>query len=244
MNEIMAFDHERFGRIRGIEIDGESWLVGKDVAERLGYSNPRDALAKHVEPEDKNTVAFRDGTSGNPNVTIINESGLYSLVLSSKLPEAKAFRHWVTHDVLPALRKTGEYKMRRADDETRKKLADAKVRNAQSRQAALWIKMAELSGSSEVHKQICAAYASKAIEGEMVLPLPAVEKTYTAREVGDQYGVSANRIGKLANRHGLKTAEYGMLVMDKAKGCSKDVESWRYNERGVQAIGELLQAGG
>ena len=243
MNEIMAFDHERFGRIRGIEIDGESWLVGKDVAERLGYSNPRDALAKHVEPDDKNTVAFRDGTSGNPNVTIINESGLYSLVLSSKLPQAKAFRHWVTHDVLPALRKTGEYKMRRADDETRKKLADAKVRNAQSRQAALWIKMAELSGSSEVHKQICAAYASKALEGEMVLPLPAVEKTYTAREVGDRYGVSANRIGKLANRHGLKTAEYGMLVMDKAKGCSKDVESWRYNERGVQAIGELLRAG-
>lgn len=244
MNEIMAFDHERFGRVRGIEIDGESWLVGKDVAERLGYSNPRDALAKHVEPEDKNTVAFRDGTSGNPNVTIINESGLYSLVLSSKLPEAKAFRHWVTHDVLPALRKTGEYKMRRADDETRKKLADAKVRNAQSRQAALWIKMAELSGSSEVHKQICAAYASKALEGEMVLPLPAVEKTYTAREVGDKYGVSANRIGKLANRYGLKTEEYGLLVMDKAKGSCKEVESWRYNERGVQAIGELLQAGG
>lgn len=235
MNEIMAFDHERFGRIRGIEIDGESWLVGKDVAERLGYSNPRDALAKHVEPEDKNTVAFRDGTSGNPNVTIINESGLYSLVLSSKLPEAKAFRHWVTHDVLPALRKTGEYKLKRnpADDETQKKLADAKVRNAQSRQAALWIKMAELSGSSEVHKQICAAYASKALEGEMVLPLPAVEKTYTAREVGDRYGVSANRIGKLANRHGLKTAEYGLLVMDKAKGSCKEVESWRYNERGV-----------
>lgn len=244
MNEIMAFDHERFGRLRGIEIDGESWLVGKDVAERLGYSNPRDALAKHVEPEDKNTVAFRDGTSGNPNVTIINESGLYSLVLSSKLPEAKAFSHWVTHDVLPALRKTGEYKMRRADDETRKKLADAKVRNAQSRQATLWMKMAELIGSSEVHKQICAAYASKALEGEMVLPLPAVEKTYTAREVGDKYGVSANRIGKLANRHGLKTAEYGMLVMDKAKGSCKEVESWRYNERGVQAIGELLQAGG
>ena len=248
MNEIMAFDHERFGRVRGIEIDGESWLVGKDVAERLGYSNPRDALAKHVEPEDKNTVAFRDGTSGNPNVTIINESGLYSLVLSSKLPEAKAFRHWVTRDVLPALRKTGEYKMRRADDEQEladgeKKLADAKVRNAQSRQAALWIKMAELSGSSEVHKQICAAYASKALEGEMVLPLPAVEKTYTAREVGDKYGVSANRIGKLANRHGLKTEEYGLLVMDKAKGSCKEVESWRYNERGVQAIGELLRAG-
>lgn len=242
MNEIMVFDHERFGRIRGIEIDGENWLVGKDVAERLGYQNPSKALADHVDDEDKlNNESL--SSLGQRGGWLINESGLYSLVLSSKLPEAKAFRHWVTHDVLPALRKTGEYKMRRADDETRKKLADAKVRNAQSRQAALWIKMAELSGSSEVHKQICAAYASKALEGEMVLPLPAVEKTYTAHEVGDRYGVSANRIGKLANRHGLKTAEYGMLVMDKAKGCSKDVESWRYNERGVQAIGELLRAG-
>lgn len=242
MNEIMAFDHERFGRIRGIEIDGESWLVGKDVAERLGYKNPNEALADHVEAEDKlNSKSL--SSLGQRGGWLINESGLYSLVLSSKLPEAKAFRHWVTHDVLPALRKTGEYKMRRADDETRKKLADAKVRNAQSRQAALWMKMAELIGSSEVHKQICAAYASKALEGEMVLPLPAVEKTYTAREVGDKYGVSANRIGKLANRHGLKTEEYGLLVMDKAKGSCKEVESWRYNERGVQAIGELLRAG-
>ena len=244
MNEIMAFDHERFGRIRGIEIDGESWLVGKDVAERLGYKNPNEALADHGEAEDKlNSKSL--SSLGQRGGWLINESGLYSLVLSSKLPEAKAFRRWVTHDVLPALRKTGEYKIKRnpVDDETRRKLADAKVRNAQSRQAALWIKMAELSGSSEVHKQICAAYASKALEGEMVLPLPTVEKTYTAREVGDRYGVSANRIGKLANRHGLKTAEYGMLVMDKAKGCSKDVESWRYNERGVQAIGELLRAG-
>lgn len=214
------------------------------MAERLGYKNPNEALADHVEAEDKlNSKSL--SSLGQRGGWLINESGLYSLVLSSKLPEAKAFRHWVTHDVLPALRKTGEYKIKRnpVDDETRRKLADAKVRNAQSRQAALWIKMAELSGSSEVHKQICAAYASKALEGEMVLPLPAVEKTYTAREVGDRYGVSANRIGKLANRHGLKTAEYGMLVMDKAKGCSKDVESWRYNERGVQAIGELLQAG-
>lgn len=245
MNEIMVFDHERFGRIRGIEIDGESWLVGKDVAERLGYKNPNEALADHVETEDKlNSKSL--SSLGQRGGWLINESGLYSLVLSSKLPEAKAFRHWVTHDVLPALRKTGEYKLKRnpVDDETRKKLADAKVRNAQSRQAALWIKMAELSGSSEVHKQICAAYASKALEGEMVLPLPAVEKTYTAREVGDRYGVSANRIGKLANRHGLKTEEYGLLVMDKAKGSCKEVESWRYNERGVQAIGELLQAGG
>ena len=109
MNELKVFENAEFGQIRGVEINGEAWLVGKDVAERLGYSNPRDALSKHVDSEDKNTVAFRDGTSGNPNVTIINESGPYSLVLGSKLPNARRFKRWVTGDVLPAIRRTGGY---------------------------------------------------------------------------------------------------------------------------------------
>ena len=109
MNEISVFENSEFGSVRGVEINGEAWLVGKDVAERLGYSNPRDALSKHVDGEDKNTVAFRDGTSGNPNVTVINESGLYSLVLGSKLPNARRFKRWVTSEVLPAIRRTGGY---------------------------------------------------------------------------------------------------------------------------------------
>ena len=91
--------------VRTMELDGEPWLVGKDVAQALGYSNPRDALAKHVDDEDKNTIAFRDGTSGNPNQIVINESGLYSLVLSSKIPGANKFRHWVTSEVLPSIRR-------------------------------------------------------------------------------------------------------------------------------------------
>ncbi|MBR7179430.1 MAG: ORF6C domain-containing protein, partial [Oscillospiraceae bacterium] len=78
-------------------------------AQALGYSNTRDALNKHVDAEDKNTVAFHDGTSGNPNQTVINESGLYSLILSSKLPNAKKFKHWVTSEVLPSIRKTGSF---------------------------------------------------------------------------------------------------------------------------------------
>lgn len=183
MNEIMAFDHERFGRIRGIEIDGEGWLVGKDVAKSLGYVDTYYAFTSYVESDDKQIIKrSQNATFANqvPNrgLTIINESGMYSLVLRSKLPEANAFLRWVTHDVLPALRKTGEQKLKRnpVDDETRRKLADAKARNVQSLlQAALWINIAELSGSSEVHKQICAAYASKALEGEMVFPLPTVE---------------------------------------------------------------------
>ena len=90
------------------DTQNEPWFIGNDVAEVLGYANTRDALNKHVEDEDKNTVAIRDGI-GNPYQTIINESGLYSLILSSKLPAAKEFKRWVTSEVLPSIRKHGGY---------------------------------------------------------------------------------------------------------------------------------------
>ena len=97
-------------QVRTVTIDDEPYFVGKDIATILGYSNTRDALAKHVDIEDKNTVAIHDGiTRGNPNQTVINESGLYSLILSSKLPQAKEFKHWVTSEVLPTIRKHGAY---------------------------------------------------------------------------------------------------------------------------------------
>lgn len=109
MNEIQVFSNPDFGEVRTTTINNEPWFVGKDVAQVLGYNNTRDALHKHVDSEDKNTVAFHDGTSGNPNQTIINESGLYSLILSSKLPGAKKFKHWITSEVLPSIRKHGGY---------------------------------------------------------------------------------------------------------------------------------------
>ena len=109
MNEIQIFNNEEFGRIRLVLINDEPWIVGKDAAQALGYSNHRDAIYKHVDDEDKNTVANRDGIQGNPNMTIINESGLYALIFGSKLPSARRFKHWVTSEVLPTIRKTGRY---------------------------------------------------------------------------------------------------------------------------------------
>ena len=109
MNELRIFTNSEFGKMRSIQIDGEPWFVGKDVAAALGYENTRDALAKHVDEEDKNTVAIRDGIQGNPNMVIINESGLYSLIFGSKLEGAKRFKRWVTNEVLPSIRKTGSY---------------------------------------------------------------------------------------------------------------------------------------
>ena len=108
-NEIILFKHEEFGEIRTMNIDGEPWFVGKDVAEILGYAKARNAIAKHIDEEDKKDAPIQGVLGGTQSMTIINESGLYSLILSSKLPSAKKFKHWVTAEVLPSLRKHGAY---------------------------------------------------------------------------------------------------------------------------------------
>ena len=116
MNDLTTFTNPEFGQVRNVEIDGTPWLVGKDVAVALGYKNPGKAIIAHVDDEDKRLEMLPQGTdsqNGNLSPTsktaLINESGLYSLVLSSKLPKAKAFKRWVTSEVLPALRKNGVY---------------------------------------------------------------------------------------------------------------------------------------
>lgn len=108
-NEIMLFRHDEFGEVRTLVIDGEPWFVGKDVAEILGYAKARNAITKHVDGEDKKDAPIQGVLGGTQSMTIINESGLYSLVLLSKLPKAKEFKHWVTSKILPSLRKYGEY---------------------------------------------------------------------------------------------------------------------------------------
>lgn len=108
MNELQIFQNKEFGNVRVIEIDGKPWFVGKDVAEALGYQNTSKALIDHVDDEDKlnNETLSSLGQRGG---WMVNESGLYSLVLSSKLPSAKQFKRWVTSEVLPAIRKTGSF---------------------------------------------------------------------------------------------------------------------------------------
>ena len=106
--DIEIFKNDEFGEIRTTTVDGEPWFIGKDAALALGYSNTRDAIYKHVDDEDKG-VANCDTPSGIQSMIIINESGLYSLVMSSKLPTAKKFKRWVTSEVLPAIRKHGMY---------------------------------------------------------------------------------------------------------------------------------------
>ncbi len=112
MNDLQIFSNEEFGQVRTINIDSDVWFVGKDVAEILGYSNTRKALTDHVDDEDKlDGVTIRDSIGREQSPVFINESGLYSLILSSKMPNARKFKRWVTSEVLPAIRKTGHYEM-------------------------------------------------------------------------------------------------------------------------------------
>lgn len=110
MNNLKIFNSEEFGQIRTVTIDNEPWLVGKDVAEALGYVDTFGALKKHIPEEDK-LVCQIDSAGQKRDVTAINESGLYALIFGSKLESAKRFKHWVTSEVLPSIRKTGSYEM-------------------------------------------------------------------------------------------------------------------------------------
>lgn len=225
MNQLQVFSNERLGKIRTMNIDGQPYFVGKDIAEALGYADPQKAMKMHVDDEDKLTRQIV--VSGqNRDVTVINESGLYSLILSSKLPKAKEFKHWVTSEVLPSIRKTGGYNSQVSEEYKQKRLevmminAKARLMKEQNKRIELMIKNPEFTPADEEP--------------------PIVPKTYSAGEVGAMLGVSANKIGRLANKHNLKVEEYGEWFKDKAKYADKEVPSFRYNEKGIEKLRELL----
>ena len=123
MNDLQIFNNDEFGEIRTVVIDNEPYFVAKDITDRLGFSNGRDAILNHVDEEDRANVAISDG-SQDRRMTVINESGLYSLILSSRLPDAKKFRRWVTSEVLPTIRRTGGYHLPQTLSEALQMAAD------------------------------------------------------------------------------------------------------------------------
>ena len=157
--KIQTFKHEQFGEIRTmVDEKGEPWFVGKDVARRLGYINHRKALRDHVDEEDrKDGVTIRDSIGRDQEATFINESGLYSLILASKLPQAKAFKRWVTSEVLPQIRKTGGYIPTR--DAQGRQLSEQEVVAVANRIAQRTVKQKNLAAdnclsASEVAKRV------------------------------------------------------------------------------------------
>lgn len=254
-NKLAVFSNPDFGEVRTLEINGEPWFVGKDIAEALGYERGTKSIVDRVDDEDRKMI---DGNTqsrfgielGQRGGWIINESGLYSLILSSKLPNAKQFKRWVTSEVLPSIRKTGVYSVvqtvsdRQLDVEMEKAKAtveDAKARqeDAKIRKAELLMKMSELNISPQA-SQALVSCASEVLTGIKCIPLPEVDKTYSATEAGEIIGVSAAKIGRVANANGIKTEDFGIFVLDKAKGSNKQVTTFRYNEKGLAKLRELF----
>ena len=241
-NEVQIFESAEFGKVRTIVKDGEPYFVGKDVADILGYTNSRKAIGDHVDEEDKNTVTIRDGIQGNPNLTIINESGVYALIFGSKLPKAKQFKRWVTSEVLPSIRKTGSYNTIPKDrSEFKEQELKARMLNARVRESNQYLKIAAQIDIPE-YRYILQAKSAEALNGGVpVLPLQEVKrKTYSATEIGAMFGVSANKIGKLANKHQLKTPEYGKLFYSKSEHSVKEVETWRYYESVIPVFEKIF----
>ncbi|WP_250278009.1 phage antirepressor KilAC domain-containing protein [[Clostridium] colinum] len=198
MNNIELFKNESFGEVRTLLINDEVWFVGKDVAEALGYKNTRDALSKHIDIEDKTDVAIYDG-SQNRNMTIINESGLYSLILSSKLPQAKEFKRWVTNEVLPSIRKHGGYLTPQKIEEvllnpdTIIKLAtDLKEEKE---------KNATLTLVNKQQEQVINELKPKATYYDLILQCPDL---LSVTQIAKDYGMSGTRLNKKLNELGIQ----------------------------------------
>ena len=236
MNDLQVFTNERLGKVRVKQINGQPYFVGKDIAEALGYSNASKAIMAHVHNDDKvyKMIDIADSQNGNvpkgkTKTALINESGMYALIFGSKLEQAKEFKHWVTSEVLPSIRKTGGYNAEISDEYKSKRLeimminAKARLMKEQNKRIELLIKNPEYTTD------------------EFTTDLTVIPKVYTAAEVSAMLGVSANKIGRIANANGIKTDEYGEWFKDKAKYADKEVPSFRYNQKGIDKLKELIE---
>lgn len=240
MSNLAVFNNQQFGEIRTIDEPNGIYFCGKDVATALGYVIPRKAIQDHCRKEGvlKRNILT---AGGNQTLVFIDEGNLYRLIVHSKLSTAEQFERWVFDEVLPTIRKTGEYKAK-PSDELRRKNVEIREQNARIRTAQLLYKIADKTDTD--YKKVLHARITHLLTGEYLLPLPAVnERTYSAAEIGEKLGVSANRIGRLANAHGLKTEQYGKYFYDKAKTADKQVETFRYYEKAIDVFRSLIGAG-
>ena len=244
MNEIQIFNNPQFGEIRTLEEKGKVLFCAKDVALALGYKDPTNAIKLHCRGVVKRHLGVQTGirADGTPamqkvEMNFIPEGDIYRLAAKSELPGADKFESWIFDEVLPAIRKTGTYTI---PDKSRESLAEAKLLNARARVSSQWLKIAQQVSQPE-YKQICAHYASGALTGAPVIPLPVSEQRYyTASEVGAMFGITAQKVGTLSNQNGLKVEQYGKWFHDKSRYSSKEVDSFRYNDQAIEAFRKIV----
>lgn len=207
MNDLQVFRNAEFGELTLLEIDNEPWFVGKEVAEKLGYENGSRDINRHVSEEDRRIIQnYQNGTFEIPNrgLTIINESGLYSLILGSKLESAKRFKRWVTSEVLPAIRKHGMYAMDELLDNPDIAI-EALTRLKEERE-----RRKELELETKVQAQQIAELQPKATYYDLILQCPSL---LSVTEIAKDYGMSAKGLNKILHEQGIQFNQSGVWFL-------------------------------
>ena len=247
MNEMQIFQNEQFGEVRSIIQDGEPWFIAADVCKALEIGQVTNSI-RRLDADEKALISIKGINRGNDKVNIINEYGLYSIVLSSRKPEAKAFKRWITHEVIPAIRKTGSYSVQTYEDDPQVLKAmrtETQLNNSRARVAALYIKISE-------HAKEPIAFLKQAVRilqgstessyPRLLASRPAtnLQRTYTATDIAAIFGVSKALIGRIANLNGLKTERYGKWInYQRASGSTDKV--FIYYEDAITEFYKLLK---
>ena len=222
---------------------GQIWMTREQIGKALGYADPQKAIdnlhSRNKDRLDKFSVILKlratDGKSYDTRV--YSPKGIYEICRWSRQPKADAFYDWV-YDVLENLRK-GEMLLI-PKEKLKEYELEARLKNARVREANILLKIADKPEITSEYRQILYSYASQIIAGKPLLPLPKTEKTYSAGDIARELGVSANKVGRIANQNNLKTPEYGLYVWDKSPYSEKQVQTWRYNEKGRAKLIELI----
>lgn len=243
MQELMIFEgHE----VEVFDINGQVLFNPYHVGEclELGESAIRMAIAKmnkkqvvKVKNSDVKDIDFRKLNNAGEN--FLTESGVYKLVFKSHKPNAEVFTDWIADEVLPTLRKTGSYQMPKQEKQTdRVRIMDM---NARTRMANMYLKLSQVDTLSPTYKTVLVSKASEVLAGEELIPLPKMEKkSYSAGEIGQIFGISANRVGRIANIHNLKTGQYGEYRRDKSQYSVKEVDTWVYFDTVIPVLAKIL----
>lgn len=245
-NELQLIKSAKFGDIQAdiYKKGDEPYMTSEQLGNCLGYSNGRKGIDNLIDrnnylkkSEFSVTLKMRATDGKQYNTRIFTEDGIYEITMLAKTEKAKEFRSWV-RKILKSLRR-GDTKLV-SMTEYQKMMAQTRAENAKIRKAQILTRLAEQYDGT--YKQVLNSYATKELTGEHLLPLPQLpDKTYTATELGEMFGVSANKIGIITNRHNLKTDQYGAWFNDKAKGHNKEVQSFRYYSSVIPVLREILK---
>ena len=229
MNELIQTFNFGINEVRtAIKDNGDVYFCLTDVADVLEISNANPSRFSLDEAGvHKMYISY---PSGSKQVTFVNEPNLYRVIFRSNKAEARQFQDWVFNEVLPIIRKTGSYNTKPAELTAKEKVE------------CLNILMSTFGDVlSKEAKETILVTTSENLLGMDLGYRPQVQKTYTATQIGEQLGISANRVGRIANTHNLKTDKYGMCVLDKARGHGKQVENFRYFENAIDRFKSILE---